>query len=174
MKSKCNWLLIIVVGVMIFGVQVFLADEVRAQADEDLVFTPVEPCRIVDTRNPGPVSGEFSPGERREFSVYGTTEISGQGGNPAGCPAPSGEPSAVHLNVTAVPQSGVGNFAVFPANVNPPNASLLNYSAGVQNIANAASIKTYIQAGAEEIEVKNSFGFAHLVIDVLGYYYPMP
>lgn len=174
MKSNFKWIGLILIGVMILGVQTFVADEARAQADEDLVFTPVDPCRIVDTRIPGPVSGVFSPGEQREFYVYGTTEISGQGGNPAGCAAPQGEPSAVHINVTAIPQSGQGNFAVFPANVGPPNASLVNYKAGVQNIANAATIKTYIQAGTEEIEVKNNFGFAHLVIDVLGYYYPMP
>ena len=172
MKSK--WFYIILIGVMLFGAQVFVADEVKAQADEDLVFTPVTPCRIVDTRKPGPVSGAFSPGERVEFYVYGTTDISTQGGNPAGCPAPRGEPSAVHINVTVVPQSGQGNFGVFPADVNPPHASLLNYKTGVQNIANAATIKTFIQAGAEEIEVINRVGYAHLVIDVMGYYYPMP
>jgi len=40
--------------------------------------------------------------------------------------------------------------------------------------SNAATIKTFIQAGAEEIEVINRKGSAHLVIDVIGYYYPMP
>ena len=172
MKSK--WLYIILIGMTSFGMQVCVVDEVRAQGDEDLVFTPVEPCRIVDTRIPGPVSGVFSPGEQREFFVYGTTEISSQGGNPAGCPAPQGEPSAVHINVTAVPQSGNGWFIVFPANVAAPLASLVNYKTGVQNIANAATIKTFIQVGAEEIEVRNGKGSAHLVIDVMGYFYPMP
>jgi hypothetical protein len=172
MKPKCKWLYIILIGTMLVGAQAFVADVARAQ--DDLVFTPVEPCRIVDTRIPGPVSGMFSPGDRREFAVYGTTDIANQGGNPAGCPSPGGEPSAVHMNVAAVPQSGQGHFAVFPADVSPPNASLVNYRTGVQNIANAATIKTFVQVGAGEIEVINRFGFAHLVIDVMGYYYPMP
>ena len=143
-------------------------------AQDDLVFTAVRPCRIVDTREPGPVSGVFDPGEIRDFFVFGTTAISDQGGSPAGCSSPGGEPSAVHINVTAVPQSGQGNFAVYPANVAPPNASLVNYKAGVQNIANAATIKAFVQVSSEEISVINRNGFAHLVIDVLGFYYPMP
>ena len=149
-----------------------LIDEtIAAPTDQDLVFTPVTPCRIVDTRLAG---GPFTPGARREFYVYGTTIIANQGGNPAGCASPRGEPSAVHINVTAVPQSGSGYFGVFPANVEPPNASLVNYKTGVQNIANAATIKTYYQAGAREIEVINRNGSAHLVIDVMGYYYAAP
>ena len=173
MKSKFRWLCFILIGVMLVGAQAFVADEVRAQ--DDLVFTPVEPCRILDTRRPGPVSGAFVSNETRELYVYGTSEISSQGGNPAGCAAPQGEPSAVHINVTAVPISGLCWFTVFPANVSPPLASLLNYKAGVQPVANAATIKTYFQVGAEEIEVRNGpCGSAHLVIDVMGYFYPMP
>ena len=171
-KSKLRWIGIIVIGAMLFGVPVFVGDAVWAQ--DDLVFTAVRPCRIVDTRKPGPVSGVFDPGETRDFFVFGTTAISDQGGNTAGCPSPGGEPSAVHINVTAVPQSGGGHFAVFPSNVAPPDASLVNYKAGVQNIANAATIKTFVQVSSEEISVINRFGFAHLVIDVLGYYYPIP
>ena len=174
MKSKRRWLCIILIGMMLVCAQTFVPDEGKAQDDEDLVFTPVVPCRIVDTRNPGPVSGVFSPGEQREFFVYGTTEISSQGGNPAGCSPPRGNPSAVHINVTAVPQSGQGNLGVFPANVSAPHASLVNYKAGVQNIANAATVKTSGRAGAGDIAVKNRYGYSHLVIDVMGYYYPMP
>jgi hypothetical protein len=88
MKSTIKWVGIILIGMMLFGMQTFLPDQVRAQADQDLVFTPVEPCRILDTRKPGPVSGVFAPNERRELYVYGTSEISSQGGNPAGCADP--------------------------------------------------------------------------------------
>ena len=174
MKSKFKWIGIILIGVMLFGAQTFLADEVRAQ-DEDLVFTPVEPCRIFDSRKTCPSCGVFNPGNSREFYVYGTTDIANQGGNAAGCSSPQGEPAAVHLNVTAVPQSGIGWFVVFPANVAAPLASLVNYDGAVQNIANAATIKCYFQAGAQEIEVRNGGnGISHLVIDVMGYYYAAP
>jgi hypothetical protein len=139
--------------------------------DKDYVFTPVTPCRIVDTRNAG---GAFGPDQVREFFVYGTTNIVNQGGNPAGCFSPKGEPRGVHINVTAVPVSGQGNFAAFPANISPPNASLINYKAGVQNIANAASVKTYYQIGTGGLKVINRVGTSHLVIDVMGYYYELP
>ena len=152
-----------------------LVDDISAGPnDEDLVFTPVKPCRIFDSRKTCSACGVFTPGARREFYVYGTTVIANQGGKAAGCTSPRGEPSAVHINVTAVPQAGQGHFGVFPANVGPPNASLVNYKTGVQNIANAATIKTYFQAGAREIEVINRFGSSHLVIDVMGYYYAAP
>ena len=52
--------------------------------------------------------------------------------------------------------------------------SLINYVAGVQNIANAANIKTYYSLGSEEIGVINRNGTAHLIIDVMGYYHEMP
>jgi hypothetical protein len=42
----------------------------------DYAFTPVTPCRIVDTRIAG---GAFSPGQAREFYVYGT-DVFAQGG----------------------------------------------------------------------------------------------
>lgn len=139
--------------------------------DKDYVFTPVTPCRIVDTRNAG---GAFGPDQIREFFVYGTTNIVNQGGNPVGCPSPKGEPRGVHINVTAVPVSGQGNFAAFPANISPPNVSLINYKAGVQNIANAASVKTQYQIGAGGLKIINRVGTSHLVIDVMGYYYELP
>ena len=138
------------------------------------MFTPVKPCRIFDSRKTCSSCGVFTPGARREFYVYGTAVIANQGGNAAGCASPQGEPAAVHINVTAVPQSGGGNIGVFPANVAPPLASLLNYKTGAQNIANAATIKTYFQAGAREIEVINRSGSSHLVIDVMGYFYSAP
>jgi hypothetical protein len=173
----------------LFGDEFVSADEVASAMDagtdgeiiagpndEDLVFTPVKPCRIFDSRKTCPSCGVFNPGNSRELYVYGTTDIANQGGNAAGCSSPQGEPAAVHLNVTAVPQSGIGWFVVFPANVAAPLASLVNYDGAVQNIANAATIKCYFQAGAREIEVKNGGqnGISHLVIDVMGYYYAAP
>jgi hypothetical protein len=143
--------------------------EVLGDLTRDYVYAPVSPCRIIDTRNAG---GFFNPGERREYYVYGPAgDIFPQGGNATGCPAPRGEPRGVHINVTSVPVSGTGNFKAFPANENPPNASLVNYRTGVQNIANAATLKTYFNVGPKEIEFQDSFGSAHLIVDVLGYYY---
>lgn len=49
----------------------------------------------------------------------------------------------MHIYLTAVPISGQGNFVAFPIDEPPPKATILNYRAGVQNIGNAGSVKTY-------------------------------
>ena len=115
MKSQFKWVCIIVLCIMFISMQAFVVKDVKAESDapdleKDYVFTPVKPCRIVDTRLAG---GAFVPGETRDFNVYGS--VASQGGDP-NCPSPKGEPRGVHLNVTVVPVSGQGNFRVFPAN----------------------------------------------------------
>jgi hypothetical protein len=131
----------------------------------DFAYTPVVPCRIVNTTLAG---GPFPPGQFRDYYVYGA--VGAQGGA-ANCPSPGGEPRAVHINVTAVPVAAQGNFRAYPASSAAPNASHTNYKAGVQNVANAGSIRTRYSIGPPELRILNSFGTANLVIDVLGYYY---
>ena len=38
---------------------------------QDLVYTPVTPCRIMDTRNPGAISGMLLAGSERSFWGWG-------------------------------------------------------------------------------------------------------
>ena len=131
----------------------------------NLLFTAVTPCRIVDTRLAG---GPLSPGEIRSY--YVRDSVAFQGGNPAGCQAPEGELHGVAVNVTAVPVEGTGNLRIFPFGSTPPNASLVNYKTGLQNIANSATIKTCYNCG-RDISIQSNFGTAHVVIDVFGYTY---
>ncbi len=138
------------------------------QTTQDFVYAPVTPCRVADTRFGG--GGVIVGGTNRAFFVYGNgATIGGQGGNPAGCPSPRGEPRAVHINVTIVPQSAAGFVKVYPANVPAPTASLVNYRPGV-NIANAATVQTFFSLASQEIRVFSSQDI-HVVIDVLGYYH---
>ena len=134
----------------------------------DLGYAPVSPCRIVDTRLAG---GAMSPGTIRGYNVWG--DVASQGGNPAGCPSPSGEPYAVHINVTAVPVSGSGNIVAYPFGSAAPRASLVNYNSGAQNIANGGTVKTSFNYG-KDINIKSNYGTTHVVIDVLGYYFENP
>jgi hypothetical protein len=140
----------------------------------DYAFTPVTPCRIFDTRNTA--DGPILAGGTREFYVYGTTAIADQGGNAAGCAAPNGEPRAVHLNLTVVPVGAQGHVRVYPANVATPDTSVINFKAGT-NTANALTVKTYYATlcippcSLKEIEVF-ALADAHVIADVMGYYYP--
>ena len=136
-----------------------------------LSYSPITPCRIVDTRK---ASSAISAGGLRSYEVYGNeATIGSQGGNSAGCPSPQGEPRAVHLNVTAVPVSGQGHLRLFPFNALTPNASMLNYSTGAGNMANAVSVKTCYLC-TKDVSARNYGGTTHIVIDVMGYYNPAP
>ena len=50
----------------------------------DLIYTPVAPCRIIDTRVSG-AGGPIPGNGTRDFVVVGATGFASQGGNPAGC-----------------------------------------------------------------------------------------
>ncbi len=136
----------------------------------DYVYTAVAPCRIFDTRNAGG-GGVLAAGATRDFYVYGTTDISNQGGNATGCASPRGEPRAVHINLTAAPVTGPGNLRVYPQNLaTPPGVSSVNFQSS--NIANALIVQTYYNPlGPKEIRVMASNGSANVIADVLGYFY---
>ena len=143
-----------------------------ATTGQDLLYTPVVPCRIINTNNAG---GVLSAGTTRDFKVYGNAvTITAQGGNAAGCPSPRGEPSAVHMNVTAVPfgPGNKGNIRAFPTAEAEPQASLVNFTLGT-NIANAATIKNcrFCAGGGNDITLKANFSGTNVIVDVLGYYY---
>ena len=133
------------------------------EINKDLVYTPVEPCRIVDTRltAAGPIPTEGT----RTFNVYGS--VPSQGGNPAGCPSPRGELRAVHMNVVAVRPTSNGTLRAFPHGIAPPTASLVNYTTNT-TIANGATVQTCCFCGSD-ITFQSRFASANVVIDVLGY-----
>jgi hypothetical protein len=150
-----------------WGIQITEMTFNSCSAANDLVFTPVTPCRIVDTRLTG---GAIAPGGIRSYNVRGA--VASQGGNPAGCPSPGGEPRAVHVNVTAVPL-GNGNIVAYPFGSATPNASMVNYRSDAQNVANSGIVKTCFNC-TKDINIKSNFGSTQVVIDVLGYYYAKP
>jgi uncharacterized delta-60 repeat protein len=143
-----------------------------AESSTDLVFSPVTPCRIVDTRKAG---GAIPPGGIRGYRVRGNNaQMTSQGGNPSGCPSPGNlEPYGVHINVTAVPVAGPGNIVAYPFGSGTPKASLVNYKFGVQNIANSGTVLTCWDCG-NDINIKSNNGTTHVVIDVLGYDFKKP
>jgi hypothetical protein len=132
---------------------------------------PVNPCRIVDTRNSG---GIINARSQRNFNVYGSGgTISAQGGNSAGCPSPLGEPLAAHINMVAVAPTGKGNLQAFPKGAGSRTGLSINYNTIDTNLANAGTVKTSFGTGAD-ITVTSNGASAHTVIDVLGYYYSLP
>jgi hypothetical protein len=136
----------------------------------DLLYTPITPCRIVDTRKTS--TGIISAFSQRNFHVFGSAAtISAQGGNAAGCPSPAGEPIAAHINMIAVNPTGKGNLQAFPLGAGPGAGLSVNYNSTINtNLANAGDVGTVTGAGPD-ITVTSRFSSAHTVISVLGYYY---
>ena len=99
--------------------------------------------------------------------------MSAQGGNSSGCPAPSGEPLATHINLVVANQTGKGNMQAYPLG-NGPGANLgVNFADIGTNFANAGVVQTTTGSGPD-ITVSSRVSAAHAVVDVLGYYYPAP
>ena len=140
----------------------------------DLVFTPITPCRVVNTvATATPLAANTS----RAFYVNGSAAavFEAQGGNAGGCGIPDAA-TAVEMNFIAVGPAGPGDFRAFPWAAAPvePLASVINYSnlSGL-NIANglaqpvcnaATTVCTF------DLIVKADVAQSHLIIDVVGYY----
>lgn len=148
----------------------FAASRAVGDVGRDYVYSAVAPCRIVDTRPSSGGVGTLGSNTTMNVFVWGDgLTIGGQGGNTAGCPAPRGEPRAVHVNATVVP-TGTGFLTVYPAGTAQPLASLVNYQPDNAPIANAAIIQTNFDLVGPELSVFTS-RTTHVIIDVLGYFY---
>jgi hypothetical protein len=140
------------------------------QTTSELVFYPLTPCRIVDTRFAtkwGPFGTPVPSGGTINVRTY--PSLAGQGGA-ANCGVNS-DSAAVVINVTAVPVSGGQGFlTVWPYLQSRPNASLVNYNSGSTSgaIANAVS-QSQCRLCAEELNVYAS-RTTHVIIDVIGYF----
>jgi hypothetical protein len=145
-------------------------------ANSDLLFVPLAPCRIIDTRVGG---GKIASGATRDFVVAGTSGFSAQGGNASGCGVPEGATSplaaAVMVNIVAVDPDGKGNMAAWEYGQSAPLASSINYSNIGMNIANGL-IVPIAGVGTQpfDLSVKASFAAVHLVADVTGYFTRFP
>lgn len=145
----------------------------------DLVFTPITPCRIFDTRVAGgSFAGKIGPGGTwpggNWFSVN-LANFSGQGGATS-CPGmpTTFDPSAVAINVTSAGQTGVGNLRLVECGGGLPLVSLLNYTPGV-NLANAAVVRSAIgcplgPGGSNDLFVYSTNSASDVVVDLMGYY----
>ena len=136
--------------------------------DKDLVFTPVDPCRIVDTRNPGGNTGVIPAGVARSFLALTTANYFVQGGSATNCNLTAGtNTAAIVLNFTVVNPSTSGFITAFPANTTAPLAATLNFNAGDIK-GNNATLKLG-QEGGYQLKVFTT-SQTHLVADVVGYY----
>jgi hypothetical protein len=124
-----------------------------------LVFVPVTPCRVVDTRGGAPFTGgAFAAAESRDYQF--SAAAAPCNGLPAGV-------RGFSINVTVTGTAGAGFLAIYPRNGKPvPLVSTINYVAG-QTIANAASVPT---DASGFITVLCGAAGTQVIVDVNGYY----
>jgi hypothetical protein len=134
----------------------------------DLVYTPVTPCRIIDTRNPSANTGMLTANSTRSFlGWYSSYTV--QGGDNTDCNLPlSTNNAAIVVNFTVVSPNAAGYITAFPANAIKPLAATLNFGAGEVK-GNNAFLKLNQTTGQVDFNVFSTAD-THLVADVVGYY----
>jgi hypothetical protein len=133
----------------------------------DLVFVPVTPCRIIDTRVAG---GVIAANTVRSFDITAIGSYAAQGGEATDCNGVGSAPSfaAAAINFTVVTPSAGGYITAFPFLATQPTAATVNYTAGDIR-GNFAIVKLDQGASANELSVY-SFAQTHLVADIVGYF----
>lgn len=131
---------------------------------KDLVFTPITPCRIVDTRVVGgPIVGH----QTRMFNGFTTTDFTGQGGDASNCGIPLNA-AALSVKVVSELPSQRGYFTIYPSNEPRPLASSLNYEWN-QTTSDEAHIKLCRPGCPTEFSVYSD-ATSSLIMDVTGYF----
>lgn len=166
------------------------------QPGSDLVFVPIAPCRVIDTRVAG---GAFAAGESRSYHIVGSTNYSAYGGNAAGCGIPAGnvrnpidvsglfilsytqKVRALALNFVAVTPSGSGNLRAWPTNQTVPTAATMNFSTAMPALANGVIVTScdaydmiapFDPCPSGDVTIRADASPTHVVVDVQGYFTP--
>jgi len=138
----------------------------------DLVFNPLTPCRVMDTRfGTGVYAGPHQSPQTVSFYVADNLNANGhvQGGLGA-CGFPFGSGAAAALNITVVPLSGSGDLKIYPFGATEPNSSIINYYSGT-NLANAADVAISPSNLTNDITIKVEFsGPVYIIVDIVGYF----
>lgn len=133
---------------------------------QDLVYNPITPCRIVDTRNTA--AGMIPAGGARNFLAAGVSSYTSQGGSATNCGMNDQAPTAIAVNVTAVSPVSGGFATVYPYGTTRPETASVNYATG-QIINNAIITPIPTPVASFDFTIY-TFGMAHYVVDIVGYF----
>lgn len=142
---------------------------VLGSLSNDLVYTPVQPCRIVDTRNTA--DGPIAASATRSFVSINQANFTAQGGSATDCGTLGLSATAVALNVTAVGYTTSGHATVYPFGSTRPDTASVNYNAPnfATNNGIIAPIPNPITFSDFTIWTAQS---SHYVVDIVGYFAP--
>jgi trimeric autotransporter adhesin len=145
--------------------------KVLGSAALDLVYTPVTPCRILDTRSAG---GAIGAGLSRDFNAVVSSggNFSAQGGSSTDCGMVAAGQAAVAINVTAVTPNFAGFATVYPFGTARPLASSVNYTTGAI-VNNTVLAKLPSPLTTKDFTIF-TFATSDFVADIVGYFAPPP
>ena len=142
--------------IAVFAVVVAVLLPSSAKAQTGLSFFPLNPCRVVDTRDPvGTNGGPAMTTASRDFEIRGH----------CGIPTTA---KAVAINVTVVNASTFSWLTVWPSGTSKPFVSTLNYDQNSGAVANGAIVG--VSTNAQDLSVANAVGVCNVIIDVNGYF----
>jgi hypothetical protein len=151
------------------GWEVVEPDAFPTGTEDNLVYVPIAPCRIVDTRGSGARTGVIPNNGTRDFDLEAQGLTSGQGGV-ASC---TGLPSFSHfgwaVNVTVTGFTAVGGLKAWGFSTPEPLASIINFSPGQSAVANGI-VLTGCYACTDDITIRAFGSQTHVIIDVMGYF----
>jgi hypothetical protein len=123
------------------------------------LYVPITPTRVADTRpetRQNHVGTKPAPGSTTKFSLADLH-----------LPAVGGQPSIV-ATLTGVEATKPGHLITWSGDEAQPNTSILNLENSTQTIANMPTI----HVGSDGTVSVYTYGGAHMVLDVEGYYQP--
>ena len=179
-QKKLNKLSSSIVGIIAAS---SLSAPVLSAGNSDLVYVPVEPCRIVNTKDDSSVLGPLTHNTNQAFLAWSANaaELVTQGGGDCPQPRVGMKPMAMAANITAVakPFKSKGNLTAYPNGSTVPTTSLVNFQAN--NIANSSIISLEPDNLKHFNIAAQIFGTSpsnegslevYTIVDVIGYFYP--
>ena len=135
-------------------------------ADRDLVYVPVTPCRVFDTR----LAGGTIPGNgTRSFNIASATDYAAQGGAATDCNVGNvGAIGSAVINLIAVTPEAAGYVTAYEFGGTLPLASTVNYVADDIR-ANLAIVPLDSDPAGDDISIF-TFAETHVVGDIVGYF----
>ena len=134
----------------------------------DLVYTPVTPCRIADTRNVA--AGAIAANSTRQFVAFGISNFTAQGGSGTNCGINPLQATAVMIVATAVTPSAAGFATFYSYGTTQPIATSMQFAAGAI-VVNTLAVQAPNPLSSFDMTVYTS-AQSHFVIDIVGYFAP--
>lgn len=156
-----------------------LTPNTLGDAAQDLVYVPIAPCRIVDTRQSYGGSGPLAANSTTAFDGVAAS-FAGQGGKASDCGIPAGA-AALATTIGVLDATAQGDLRVWAADGTVPNASIAVFSPAVTGapqpgqifFSGASAIIPLCQTGCpqgKEFKVLAEAAQLDLTIDVTGYF----